>query len=127
MVLKCDKKSERRKNSTIDRKRIGNISLIGNVVMKSKNKILEKYATEVIKIKHRTDHCEEYLQHRCGEKWDLIETEARDSFSSSSTRMIKCAVGINHYRERINKIDKKSTTSAFHVCGTDEDWEHEIA
>ena len=33
---------------------------------------------------------------------------------------------MNHYRERIKKIDKNSKTAVCPVCSEDEDWEHVI-
>ena len=45
-------------------------------------------------------------------------------FSRCTPSMIKCAAGINHYGNRIIKIDKSTKTAVFFVCGEDEDWEH---
>ena len=54
-----------------EKNRPENISVAGNVVMTCRNEILEKSVTEVIKIKHSNDHCEEHMQHKYGEKLDL--------------------------------------------------------
>ena len=37
-----------------------------------------------------------------------IDLNAINSFSKIITRMIKCAAGLNMYKERIKKIDKKN-------------------
>ena len=49
----------------VTEKRIGNIAVIGNAVMTSRNEILEKSFTKVIKIKDSTDR-EEHMRHKHG-------------------------------------------------------------
>ena len=60
--------------------RIRNIFVVGSAVMTRRNEFLEKSITEVIIIKDSADHCEENMQHKQGEKWYLIEIEARETF-----------------------------------------------
>ena len=47
--------------------RLGNMSVVGNAVMKCRNENIEKSFTEVIKIADRSDYCEECIQHKHGE------------------------------------------------------------
>ena len=106
--------------------RLGNTSVVGNSVMKFKSEILEKSVTKVIKIEDSADHCEECMKHNYGEKLDSIGMYARYVFYSITPSMIKCAAGMNHYGERIKKIDKNNETTACLVHGADEYWEHVI-
>ena len=64
------------------------------------------------------------MKHKYDEKCVLIDIEARDVFSSGVPSMIKCAVGINHCGNRINKIDKSNTRTVLPECGSDEYCEH---
>ena len=73
---------------------------------KNEGSLLHKSITEVIEIADNPDHCEEYMQYNYSEKLNLIDTGARDEFSSSTPIMIKFAAGINYYGEIINKIKK---------------------
>ena len=105
---------------------LGNISVVGNAAMKCRSEILDKFVTGVIKTVCSNDHCKEHMQHKYGEKCDVIDTEAKDLLSSSTSNMIKCTAGINHYGEILKKIDKHNKTAACPGCGADEDWEHVI-
>ena len=48
--------------------RMENISVVGITLMTSRNKILQKSVTEVIRIKDRADRCGDHVQHKYGEK-----------------------------------------------------------
>ena len=97
MVLKCDKKAKEERIQCVIENRLENISVVGNVVMTCRNEILDKTVTKLIKIKDSDDHFEENMQHKYGEKWDLIQIEARHLFSSSTTSMIMCVAGTHYY------------------------------
>ena len=75
--------------------------------------------SEIIKSKDSDDHSKECVQNKYGNTWDLIGIEVRYAFSSSTPTMIKCAEGIDHYGNRIKKIDKSNTTSVFPSCSVD--------
>ena len=47
-------------------------------------------------------------------------------FSSSIPIMIKYVAGINHYENRIKKIDEINATAVCPACSVGEDWEHVI-
>ena len=52
------------------------------------------------------------MHHKYGDKWELIDIEARDIFSSSAPSMTKYAAGVNHHSKIIKHMDKKNTTAA---------------
>ena len=66
------------------------------------------------------------MQNKHVEKWELISMEARDVFSRSTPGVIKCTVGINHYRNRTRKIDKINKKVLFIARGEYEFWEHVV-
>ena len=80
----------------------------------------------MIKITNSDDHCEECMQYGYGEKYDLVDTEARDALSSSITSMIKCSTCMKNYGERIKKINKNIKTAVCPVHSVDEYLEHVI-
>ena len=51
------------------------------------------------------------MQHKCGEKKELIGMEARDAFSSSTSIMKKYTARLNYYGNRIKEIYKCSILS----------------
>ena len=66
------------------------------------------------------------MQHKCGEKWELIDIEARNVFTRCTPSMIKCVAGINHYGKRIRTIDKENVTAEYTVCVENEYWKHAV-
>ena len=101
MVLECDKKSkwERinclRENINDDRLRIG-IS-----VLQCANETLEKSVSEVTKGKDSDINCEECVQHKHGEQWGTIDTDARNVFTCCTPSMMKCIAGINPHGKEL--------------------------
>ena len=69
MVLKCDKKVKEERIRCVRENRIERMSVVGNTVMQYGKEILEKSASEVIKIKDSDDHCIENIHHKYGDKW----------------------------------------------------------
>ena len=52
--------------------------MVRNEELKRGKEILEKAVAEVIKIKDRDIHSAEFMQHKWGERWELIETNTRN-------------------------------------------------
>ena len=69
MSLKWDKKAKEERSRCVRENIIDNISVVVNKVLKIGKEILEKYESEVIKIKDSYDHCMKHMQHKYGEKY----------------------------------------------------------
>ena len=67
MALKCDKKVKEERIRCVRYNRIESMSVSGNEALQCRKEILEKSASEVIKIKDSDDHCKDYMQHKYGE------------------------------------------------------------
>jgi len=96
----------------------------GNISLKHRDRYCERKISEVIKKIDSMKNLEEYLQNKYGEKWLIIDIEAREGFSNSTTSKIKCAAGLNMYGERIKLIDKKNRHAVCPTCNEIETWEH---
>ena len=59
-----------------------------------------------------------------GENWHLIDVEAREGFSSSTTSQMKCAAGLSVHGERAKNIDKSNTHARCPLCKSEESWDH---
>ena len=66
------------------------------------------------------------MKHNHGEKWELIDIEARNVFKCCTPRMIKYITGVNTDGDRIRKIDKCNTTAVFLSCFENENWDYFI-
>ena len=55
---------------------------------------------------------EEYFQDKNGEKWKIIDIEAREGFSNSIESKIKCEASINVHGDGIKLIDKRNRNAA---------------
>ena len=67
----------------------------GNIALQCGKETLEKSVSEIIKGKDSDSNCEEYMKHKYGEQWNIIDTDARNIFASCTPSMIKCIGGIN--------------------------------
>ena len=124
MVLECDKKAKEERMKGLRENRSDTRLHVGNVALQCGKETLEKSVSEIIKGKDSDSNCEEYMKHKYGEQWNIIDTDARNVFASCTPSMIKCTAGINQYGERIKKIDKSNKTAVCPICGEIEDWDH---
>ena len=124
MALKCDQKAKEERIKSVRENRSNNFLFVGNLVMQRGRETSEKSFSEVMKGKDSDAKCEEYVQHKHGEQWDLIDVDARKVFANFTPSMIKDVTGINHYGERIKCIDKSNKTAACSSCSEIEDWDH---
>ena len=69
------------------------------------NMKLEKSVVEVIKGIESNINSLEYMQHKYGDNWELIDAEAMHVFECCTTSMIKCTSEINKYGDRIKNIE----------------------
>ena len=92
---------------------IDNVQVRGNVILKHKNKHYDKKISEVIKKIDNVKHITECFQDKHGEKWNLIDSEAREGFAMSTVSKIKCAEGRNICDERMQVTDKSKTHACF--------------
>ena len=97
MVLECDKKAKEerinctRENASDDR------LCTGNIALQCGKETLEKSVSEVIKGKDSDGNCEEYVKHKHGEQWGMIDVDARNFFTCCTPSLIKCIAGMNLY------------------------------
>ena len=94
---------------------------VSNTTFQCGKETLEKSVPEVIKRKDSDIHCEECMKHKSGEQLCVMHIDARKVFASCKPSMIKCIAGINHYWERIKRMDNSNTTTACPSCGEIED------
>ena len=67
------------------------------------------------------------MQHEHGEQWELIDSNARNVFTSCTPSMSTCITGINHYRQINRMTDKSNSTAACSACSDNEDWDHVVS
>ena len=81
---------------------------------------------EVIKKRERSRNIKEYFQDKCSKKWNLIDLEAREGFTSNTQRQIKCAAELNMHGERIKVIGASNKHACCPLCEPKEKWEHVV-
>ena len=86
----------------------------------------EKAVAEIAKINESDRHARAYLQHKFGEHWNLIDSEARDAFTCCNSSMLKCIAGFNQHGKRIKEMNKCNKKACCPMCGEEEDREHVI-
>ena len=117
------KKKRKEQNAKNSKKRY-NIRLRGNVCLKCRDRNCERKIIEVIKNTDSMRKEEEHFQGRHGEKWTLIDTEAREGFSNCTQIKIKCAAGINVHGENIKLANKGNAHAVCPTCDELETWKH---
>ena len=86
----------------------------------------EKKISEVVKNIDSEECIKECLHDKHGDKWNLIDIEARKGFSNNTVSQIKCTVGLNVCGERAKNIDKSNEHACCPLCKSEESWEHAL-
>ena len=66
----------------------------------------ERSVAEVVKSVDSRKYCEKYLDHKCNDKWEHVDTEARNIFKYCSSSLLKCIAGFNMCGKRLKKMNK---------------------
>ena len=88
--------------------------------MIQRNKVLEKLINELIKYVNSKINIIEYLYQKCDKNWRLIDLSTGSSFFNCTEEMIKCVVGLNMCRDRIQLIDNNDRTNDCHLFADNE-------
>ena len=109
MALECDYKEKEERTKCVRENKSDDVLCAGNTTLKCRRETLEKSVSEVIKGKNIDIKCEECVQQKHGEQWDLIDTDARNIFGNFAPSVMNCVAGIKHYGERIEHIDDRNS------------------
>ena len=116
MALECDKLEKEERMKCVSEDSRANREYEGNVSLNCGRETLEKSVSEVAKERESNNNCEEGVQHKHDEQWELIVIEARFFFKHCTPSMIKCIAGINMHVHRIRKIYKFNATVVYPEC-----------
>ena len=119
--MECDQQEKEERIKCVRENRSDDRLHVGNVSLQCAKETLEKSVSEVTKVKDSDVNCEEFIKHKHGEKWDVIDIDARKVFASWTPSLIKCIAVINHYGEKIKSMHESKISEVCPSCGEIED------